>query len=115
MIRRPPRSTLFPYTTLFRSREASEDGPGEASVDLQHGAGNIAGPLGGKERDRRRQLVDATHAAQGDPGDQIADDFLRRTLLALGAGLGELRDPLRLDVARTYDVHGDSLGGDLIG
>src|SRR5688572_32029724 len=24
MIRRPPRSTLFPYTTLFRSREAVE-------------------------------------------------------------------------------------------
>src|SRR5256885_10470440 len=23
MIRRPPRSTLFPYTTLFRSRERS--------------------------------------------------------------------------------------------
>ena len=23
MIRRPPRSTLFPYTTLFRSSEAS--------------------------------------------------------------------------------------------
>src|SRR2546422_4215313 len=23
MIRRPPRSTLFPYTTLFRSREAT--------------------------------------------------------------------------------------------
>src|SRR5438034_3594951 len=23
MIRRPPRSTLFPYTTLFRSRSAS--------------------------------------------------------------------------------------------
>src|SRR5258708_20306228 len=23
MIRRPPRSTLFPYTTLFRSREGS--------------------------------------------------------------------------------------------
>src|SRR2546422_6939773 len=25
MIRRPPRSTLFPYTTLFRSREARLD------------------------------------------------------------------------------------------
>src|SRR3712207_8803937 len=25
MIRRPPRSTLFPYTTLFRSREDTED------------------------------------------------------------------------------------------
>src|SRR2546427_586109 len=24
MIRRPPRSTLFPYTTLFRSRKAEE-------------------------------------------------------------------------------------------
>src|SRR2546430_13571669 len=24
MIRRPPRSTLFPYTTLFRSLEASD-------------------------------------------------------------------------------------------
>src|SRR2546426_7732804 len=24
MIRRPPRSTLFPYTTLFRSRDAAD-------------------------------------------------------------------------------------------
>src|SRR2546430_5958239 len=27
MIRRPPRSTLFPYTTLFRSRRAPAAGP----------------------------------------------------------------------------------------
>src|SRR5256885_6524561 len=27
MIRRPPRSTLFPYTTLFRSRENRENYP----------------------------------------------------------------------------------------
>src|SRR3712207_7815324 len=26
MIRRPPRSTLFPYTTLFRSRQREERG-----------------------------------------------------------------------------------------
>src|SRR2546426_4790324 len=26
MIRRPPRSTLFPYTTLFRSHRAGRDG-----------------------------------------------------------------------------------------
>ena len=25
MIRRPPRSTLFPYTTLFRSKQAADD------------------------------------------------------------------------------------------
>src|SRR5260221_10216945 len=28
MIRRPPRSTLFPYTTLFRSRPPPADPPG---------------------------------------------------------------------------------------
>src|SRR5260370_27787499 len=36
MIRRPPRSTLFPYTTLFRSRFGAEgihiDGPGTNSI-----------------------------------------------------------------------------------
>src|SRR3712207_8520994 len=26
MIRRPPRSTLFPYTTLFRSRSGTREG-----------------------------------------------------------------------------------------
>src|SRR3712207_9582042 len=42
MIRRPPRSTLFPYTTLFRSAEVAfliEDahqGRGLGSVLLEH-------------------------------------------------------------------------------
>src|SRR3989449_10354591 len=47
MIRRPPRSTLFPYTTLFRSRtfldwEAVmlDTGPGDTlSVSFRHGEG----------------------------------------------------------------------------
>src|SRR3712207_7600794 len=30
MIRRPPRSTLFPYTTLFRSRARAAASPGAA-------------------------------------------------------------------------------------
>src|SRR3712207_7863852 len=34
MIRRPPRSTLFPYTTLFRSEQARHDGAGRAAQDL---------------------------------------------------------------------------------
>src|SRR3712207_8932614 len=37
MIRRPPRSTLFPYTTLFRSQPrqqaAQREGPGVAHED----------------------------------------------------------------------------------
>src|SRR5438045_5568589 len=31
MLPRPPTSTLFPYTTLFRSREADSTGPGGSS------------------------------------------------------------------------------------
>src|SRR2546422_7992289 len=31
MIRRPPRSTLFPYTTLFRSLHERERAPGSGS------------------------------------------------------------------------------------
>src|SRR6266496_122537 len=86
-------------------REASEDGPREPAVHLQHGAGNIAGPLGREERDRRRELVGAAHAAERNTRDHLAHHVLRRALLALRAGLGELRDPLRRDEARTHDVH----------
>src|SRR3712207_7607040 len=34
MIRRPPRSTLFPYTTLFRSPLQFHVGYGDADTDL---------------------------------------------------------------------------------
>src|SRR2546427_5966728 len=37
MIRRPPRSTLFPYTTLFRSVDVGEPlGRWEAAVEQEH-------------------------------------------------------------------------------
>src|SRR2546430_3561068 len=42
MIRRPPRSTLFPYTTLFRSRSAPRRGPGRRrarTAERHHRAG----------------------------------------------------------------------------
>src|SRR2546422_6015511 len=35
MIRRPPRSTLFPYTTLFRSRRPGMDRAGPP-IQLRH-------------------------------------------------------------------------------
>src|SRR3712207_7455516 len=59
MIRRPPRSTLFPYTTLFRSERAQRPrqpparGPARRSsdhlvqhIEAKHGR---AGPCGGVE------------------------------------------------------------------
>src|ERR1017187_412164 len=36
MIRRPPRSTLFPYTTLFRSPDLNIAPGGSASVHVLH-------------------------------------------------------------------------------
>src|SRR5258705_706137 len=41
MIRRPPRSTLFPYTTLFRSTMINENAPADGPVAIvsQSGAG----------------------------------------------------------------------------
>src|SRR6266480_6252556 len=51
MIRRPPRSTLFPYTTLFRSRRRPP-----------YRRAHPRGPLG---RDRR---PDGSHRLPGQPG-----------------------------------------------
>src|SRR2546427_6642596 len=47
MIRRPPRSTLFPYTTLFRSGDAdalrtARDAVGRRRPDAGHGARQFA-------------------------------------------------------------------------
>src|SRR3712207_8962224 len=40
MIRRPPRSTLFPYTTLFRSGAQARLGPGRAGVERPEARGD---------------------------------------------------------------------------
>src|SRR3712207_7544397 len=47
MIRRPPRSTLFPYTTLFRSGQVGADGEDERlSGDRdRRGGGDVGGDL----------------------------------------------------------------------
>src|SRR5687768_17915697 len=46
MIRRPPRSTLFPYTTLFRSPDVADDLPvGAQDLDMLPGRGERGGDL----------------------------------------------------------------------
>src|SRR5258708_23200793 len=47
MIRRPPRSTLFPYTTLFRSRahhRLAEGADAAAGAGLYRAVGKSVGP-----------------------------------------------------------------------
>src|SRR3712207_7058349 len=46
MIRRPPRSTLFPYTTLFRSDRGGRRVAGQPG-DLEHVEGHVGQPPGG--------------------------------------------------------------------
>src|SRR3712207_6871463 len=57
MIRRPPRSTLFPYTTLFRSRVVTDD-----VADDQHGG------TGGLQKG----VVPVTADLGGLPGGHVA-------------------------------------------
>src|SRR2546427_5973561 len=73
MIRRPPRSTLFPYTTLFRSCDDlaalrvldGGDGEGGAALQARHLPGGVvdvqdrgvAALPGDRARGRRLQLV----------------------------------------------------------
>src|SRR6266536_4706375 len=51
MIRRPPRSTLFPYTTLFRSR-SHPDPPLDVRVGARFRAGH---------RDRKSTRLNSSH------------------------------------------------------
>src|SRR3712207_8302080 len=51
MIRRPPRSTLFPYTTLFRSVRGNADGSGDFVRGLETDAPDLAGQAVGLLRD----------------------------------------------------------------
>src|SRR6266403_4120577 len=59
MIRRPPRSTLFPYTTLFRSREALR---AQGAKPGAHGSRPRRVPL------RRRDLLAGTRAHRYSQG-----------------------------------------------
>src|SRR3712207_9078407 len=74
MIRRPPRSTLFPYTTLFRSASAGGDGSqtrvdrivagvvlGEAQVEVGDCA-PVWGPRRLGCRDRKSTRLNSSHA-----------------------------------------------------
>src|SRR3712207_8260202 len=73
MIRRPPRSTLFPYTTLFRSHEQPrpQQAPWPAKRDRaarrvrrdpRGGAGAPSGRGAGDAADRKSTRLNSSHA-----------------------------------------------------
>src|SRR2546429_7144052 len=68
MIRRPPRSTLFPYTTLFRSRSGRRAGlraeprfaPSSRSASVQ-ADGFVDDDVRGVEPDRKSTRLNSSH------------------------------------------------------
>src|SRR3712207_7516617 len=62
MIRRPPRSTLFPYTTLFRSPRAGRRAPGAA--------GGAADDQRRSRRADRGAPAPAPHRRGGEQGEE---------------------------------------------
>src|SRR2546422_10006901 len=69
MIRRPPRSTLFPYTTLFRSREPARravDGRADGGGELLRAAVGRGQRVRGGGAAGRRQAVRVAPAQPTD-------------------------------------------------
>src|SRR3989475_5232021 len=100
MIRRPPRSTLFPYTTLFRSDRAAA--PRAGAVDLVDRArhGGRHGDLRPHHRARLRHAHRRGHAG-GDPAAPPCDRGVPGHRLRARAGGAE---PLTV-VLELADVH----------
>src|SRR5690349_24152221 len=66
MLRPPPRSTLFPYTTLFRSRDdgAGDDGAGDDRADDRRDAADDDGRPGARGApagDRKSTRLNSSH------------------------------------------------------
>src|SRR5438309_7565500 len=63
MIRRPPRSTLFPYTTLFRSHRGSgrRERPGRADRRSAPAGGGGEGPH--FRGDRKSTRLNSSHSS----------------------------------------------------
>src|SRR3712207_8220945 len=72
MIRRPPRSTLFPYTTLFRSDVALKltGRRGRNTFGLLYASDNAPGNY---SKDERQDLFECQLARRTDPAVQCGD------------------------------------------
>src|SRR3989454_12856629 len=91
MIRRPPRSTLFPYTTLFRSNQQREVIYSLRLFALEGGE-ELKAEAQSMVDAAMERLVDVVIAEQDDPfqwdWDLSTSEFLQKFLLSLPAAGG---------------------------
>src|SRR2546427_5339744 len=73
MIRRPPRSTLFPYTTLFRSRLDADDRCAHLRGIGDHQRPQIVVPAIDEEDDEERRHVGLRQRQQDRPEEAHGD------------------------------------------
>src|SRR3712207_7910226 len=82
MIRRPPRSTLFPYTTLFRSEDRVDQvhgGVGGLHVAADHRRVAVDLPVGAAAGDGELGALQGLVAARhGGRVELLADDVVRQ-------------------------------------
>src|SRR2546426_5026101 len=76
MIRRPPRSTLFPYTTLSRSRQPSGDSLSQGGHHETHHVPGVHSGLAGqlREADGPRHARPACFRLVRDPHDVRSEE-----------------------------------------
>src|SRR5256885_13539445 len=92
MIRRPPRSTLFPYTTLFRSRERVSRREGKHQCDAYDD--------------------DPDECGVAKPADEAGLGEQKRQMIQSGLGVeneGVVRHRIEIDVLLRSEEHTSEL------
>src|SRR5437016_7775272 len=98
MIRRPPRSTLFPYTTLFRSHSPQSEQTGRSSVAF---GGRAPSSSGRRSEEHTSELQSLTNLVcrlllekKKDVGFRLEQAAAAHAALACRCGAGRHSLPL---------------------
>src|SRR5687767_15503450 len=102
MIRRPPRSTLFPYTTLFRSRLDRELLLEVALGDGRHDAGDAA-HLRRQVRRHHVHVVGEVLPRAGNRSEEHTSELQSLAYLVCRLLLEKKKTPKRLLVTYRHD------------
>src|SRR3989442_2096589 len=98
MIRRPPRSTLFPYTALFRSCRAPRAGGGRGEGDVDG-----ASPVGGQSRGAEGTIVGLPKVSGVGTGTRVDSSHVRRSAAVFGFNKLSRAGGVHILVAERWD------------